>query len=549
MKLSWPVNVWVRLAAVSLLSLLPLSTAVADPTATADSLPATAGSMRGTPISAIEVRTRPIFDPAPGTLGAPLLRLANRLHARTRPFTVRSHLLFREGDPWDPDVVEETARNLRRLQFLTPEWIAPERRGDSLTVVVETRDLWSTLLDFNVERGGGQTYGAIAFTERNLLGLGKEFSAGYSEDPVGISRYLYLYDPAVGGGRARFRVGGATGSDGASNEFYAGMPFYALDAPYALGADGQRATTVARLFERGSEVARLDRRVETVKVEGGVGVRQGDIVRRLTGSFLFYNRRLGASTVVPGAPADFAGGEDNLRIRRVSTTITVWRPDFIERSFVDEMGPIEDFDVGQTAVMELGVAPAFLGGTADEAYVRFGLDAGTSQPFGFGRVRISTESRVRSELIEIVRRFDGRWVTPWQPRHALVLSALGIEGSRVPRDFQVVYGGLNGLRAYSVHALAGRRAWRFNAEDRWTLPQDIGGQLRTGAAAFYDGARAWGPGSGGSDWFHSVGVGVRFSLPRVAPSQILRLDVAWPIQPTRDGRRDPVVTFGSKQAF
>ena len=542
-------NVWVRLAAASLLVTLPITTARAASGDPADSLVAAPGPAAGAPIDAIEIETRPIFDPAAGTLGGTVLSIANRFHVRTRRSTVRSHLLFREGDPWDPAVADETARNMRRLQFLTPERIAAHTRGDSTVVRVETRDLWSTLFDFNVERGGGQTFGSFAFTERNMLGLGKELSIGYSEDPTGISRSLYLFDPAVGGGRARLRVGGATGSDGATNEFLAGLPFYAIEAPYTLLAEGARTTSVARLFERGSEVANFDRRVETLEFTGGFGVRRGDVVRRVTGSFLVYNRRLGPSSVLPGAPADFTGGEDNLRIRRLSVTLTLWRPDFVQRTFVEEMGPIEDFDIGQSAAIELGVAPAFLGGTADEAYARFALDAGASLPIGFGRVRISTESRIRSTPLEIVRRLDARWTTRWQPRHALVLSMLGIEGSRVPRDFQVVFGALNGLRAYSVHALAGRRAWRFNAEDRWTLPSDVGGQLRVGFAGFYDGARAWGPGSGGSEWFHSVGAGLRMSLPRLSPSQILRLDVAWPIVPTRDGRRDPVVSFGSRQAF
>jgi hypothetical protein len=39
------------------------------------------------------------------------------------------------------------------------------------------------------------------------------------------------------------------------------------------------------------------------------------------------------------------------------------------------------------------------------------------------------------------------------------------------------------------------------------------------------------------------------SLPRLAPSQVIRIDVAWPILPSRDGRRDPVVSFGSRLAF
>lgn len=548
MKPSWLVNVWVRLAAASLLATLPNTAAGASQGAPADSLVPVYEPAPGATIDAIEIETRPIFDPPPG-MGGTLLRIANKLHMRTRKSTVRSHLLFDSGDRWSRDRAEETARNMRRLQFLTPERIEGIVRGDSTVVVVVTRDLWSTLLDFNVERGGGQTFGSFSFTERNLLGLGKEVSVGYAEDPTGLSRSLSYYDPALRGGRAQLRVGAATGSDGASSEFLAGLPYYSIEAPYTLQAEGARTTSVARLFERGSEVARFDRRVEHLEVVGGFGSHRGGIVRRITGSFLVFNRRLGSSTVVPGAPADFAGGEDNLRIRRLSGTLSLWRPDYMQRTFVEEMGPIEDFDIGQTAVIELGIAPAFLGGTADEAYARFGFDAGASLPFGFGRVRVSSESRIRSAPLEIVRRLDARWMVPWQPRHTLVLSVLGIEGSRVPRNFQIVFGALNGLRAYSVHALAGRRAWRFNAEDRWSLPDDLGGQLRVGFAGFYDGARAWGPGSGGSEWFHSVGAGLRMSLPRLAPSQILRLDVAWPVAPTRDGRRDPIVSFGSKQAF
>jgi hypothetical protein len=550
-KPSWLVNAWVRLAAASLLTALPISTAVAKDSAAADSLMADSSAVapEGRVIRAIEIKTYEIFETEPGTLGAPVLGIANRLHIRTRAATVRSHLLFREGERWDPAVGEETARNLRRLQFLVPERIEPVIDGDSLKVVVATRDLWSTLVDFNLERGGGQTYGAFSFTERNLIGLGKELSLGYNEDPTGVSRSLFVHDPAVGGSRVRFRAGGATGSDGASNEFSIGVPFYALDTPVAYVAEGTRITSVAHLFERGSEVANFDRRIERLELTAGVGSRRGEVVRRMTGSFLMFNRRLGATTLAPGAPADFAGEEDNLRIRRFSGTLSLWRPDFINRTFVDEMGPVEDFDVGQRVLIELGLSPAFLGGTQDEAYVRFGIDAGTRNALGFGSVRISTESRVRSVPTEIIRRLNARWTSQWGGHHTTVLSVVGIEGSRVPRDFQVVFGGLNGLRAYSVHALSGRRAWRFNAEDRWTVPRDFGRQLRVGLAGFYDGARAWGPGSGGSGWFHSAGTGLRMSLPRLAPSQVIRIDVAWPILPSRDGRRDPVVSFGSRLAF
>src|SRR5947208_16177851 len=43
---------------------------------------------------------------------------ADRLHVETRDHVIRRELLFQEGDPADPDVLCETARNLRRLGFL-----------------------------------------------------------------------------------------------------------------------------------------------------------------------------------------------------------------------------------------------------------------------------------------------------------------------------------------------------------------------------------------------------------------------------------------------
>src|SRR2546422_5107591 len=46
---------------------------------------------------------------------------ANRLHFETREYVIRRELLFEEGDPANPDVLYESERNLRRLNFLRSE--------------------------------------------------------------------------------------------------------------------------------------------------------------------------------------------------------------------------------------------------------------------------------------------------------------------------------------------------------------------------------------------------------------------------------------------
>jgi hypothetical protein len=44
-------------------------------------------------------------------------------------------------------------------------------------------------------------------------------------------------------------------------------------------------------------------------------------------------------------------------------------------------------------------------------------------------------------------------------------------------------------------------------------------------------------------------VGLRIALPQWSLGQVMRIDVAWPVEPTRDGQRNAVLSFGSSQGF
>ena len=113
----------------------------------------------------------------------------------------------------------------------------------------------------------------------------------------------------------------------------------------------------------------------------------------------------------------------------------------------------------------------------------------------------------------------------------------------------MVVGGLNGLRAYPVHAVAGKRLVRWNVEDRHALVSNLFQFMTVGSAVFMDGARGWGSGAEGTGWFTDAGIGLRIAPPRAAIGPVIRVDVAWPISPTRDARREPVLSIGSSQAF
>ena len=523
--------------------------AEAADTSASVSMPDSARDLEGLTIARIDIRAREIFDPRPESRLSLFYRAANLLHVKTRDRTIREQLLFARGEGWNQTRADETARTLRQLDYLEPLRMEAHREGDSVAVAVETRDSWTTQPELNLERAGGVQYGSVGLTERNLFGLGKALSFLYHEDAVGISRSLSFRDPAVWGTRLQLAYGAATGTTGSSDLVSISQPFFAQHARNAFGVSWRRSSSVANLFQSGSEVAELDVRDHQTELWAGRGWTRDDVILRALGSVLVLERDLGPTRLEPGSPPDLAGGDEILWQRRIGAEASVWQPRFIVRRDVNRIGREEDFDVGRSIGMKVGYAPRSFGSTANEGFVRLWTDLGAETGLGFGYARGTFSTRLRRGPLEVIRSLDARWMCDWRPGRVLVLSAYGLAGSDVPRNFQVVVGGLNGLRAYPVQALAGREMVRLNAEQRWVLTRKSMDLVSIGTAAFYDAARAWGPGAVGTTWFNAAGMGLRFASPRGAIGPVIRADVAWPLSPTRDGDREAVFTVGSSQAF
>jgi hypothetical protein len=505
--------------------------------------------VEGLPIKAIVLEPRNIFEPVPDGAFSGLYRVANRLHVRTREGTLRQQLLFEPGDRWRAGIGRELARNLRALDFLNPIAITARRDDDSVVVHVVTQDLWTTTPEFNFESSGGRRYGAISFTERNLAGFGKYLSYTWKHDPVGISQGVSYRDPNLFGTHGRLQVDAGSGSEGASSKVWVGMPFYSLATRRSYGVAWERVTSNPVFYERGAEIASFNRRFESTEAWWAFGGMQDSIVRRLKFGVHLEHIRLGPTVAkAPRIPIEFEGDEESRRVRRGSLTFRHWRPNYLEVREVEQMGFVEDVDVGGSIEAEGGYAPPGFEGV-EEGYVRVRADHGLETRAGFGTVAAQVTSRFRGRPLEIVQEVRGRWVNQTVPRHTFVLAAWGVSGIDAGREFQAVVGGLNGLRAYEVQALAGTRLWRLNVEDRMMLARDFAGLFSIGTVGFVDAARAWGPGAAGSGWFYDAGIGLRVAMPQWTLNQVLRIDLAWPIEPTRDGSRAPVLSVGSSQAF
>ena len=169
--------------------------------------------------------------------------------------------------------------------------------------------------------------------------------------------------------------------------------------------------------------------------------------------------------------------------------------------------------------------------------------------FDLAQVHPAAPIRIRSGLRGTLGSVNGRWVS--QPHRGLTLTGAGLyaAGHRMPRDFQLTLGGLNGLRGYAVRELSGTEVQRLNAEARWLGAGNVLHLVSLGGAVFWDAGRMRGVASGEAPWHQDVGVGLRIALPHSALNGVVRFDIAWPLSATRDARSGPAYSFGSGPAF
>lgn len=185
-------------------------------------------------------------DPAEDTT---LYTLANSIHIRTREAIVRRELLFAAGDPYDPDLIAETERNLRSLPFIRrAEVTGYVSSTGTLSVMVRVYDAWTLQPVFDLKRSGGATDMKFGLSEENVLGYGKTLSVEYGKNGHADTRDFHWADRQVLGTRLRWDL---LAKDSPTSREYAARlerPFFASIARFSYGVTGRYADTPVQTY-------------------------------------------------------------------------------------------------------------------------------------------------------------------------------------------------------------------------------------------------------------------------------------------------------------
>jgi outer membrane protein assembly factor BamA len=490
----------------------------------------------GARIGRITIESRQIFNLEDPQEDRALFRLANRLHMRTHAAAIRAQLLFREGELYRRQTLDETERNLRQLSFLREPRVRPVRYHDGLVdIEILTHDVWTLQFGPSYGRSGGTNQSSLEIQDNNLLGFGKTLAIGAGRNVDRSSSYFAWGDGNVLGSRWRDSVQWTDSSDGYAHGVALWRPFYSLTTRWAGGLSLQQSHWSNSRYLLGHRYDQFDTRMRSTDVYAGwsSGLR-GTSTRRL-----MLGLRQDESRFAPDANGATLGPLPADRLLRYPYL----RFDLITDAFRkttnhDQIARTEDLQFGLNARLLGGWAERGFG--ADRSALIFDSAVSYGRPLAtdldvflsiaaIGRLEhgIATDTRLRAET---------SWYWSTSLHTLLHLRGALDSGRHLDLDHYFELGGDNGLRGFPLRYQQGTHRAIVKIEERvyteWSLWRlfDIGG------AAFFDIGRTSGanpidaPQLG---WLKDAGIGLRLGNSRSSLGNVIHIDLATPIGAAR----------------
>ena len=473
-----------------------------------------------------------VFDTTDPDTDGSFYRFFNRFHVVTRESTIEKQLLFGPGETFDPRLLEESERVLRRNKYFFDATITPKLNDTGeVDVTVETRDVWTLMPEVQVTRSGGENTTVLGVEESNLFGYGHRVLLTWSEDVDRTSTAFEYTNPQVGDSWVQTRLRVADNSDGDSLTFDLVKPFHVLDARRAGGIRVFEDQRREALYNLGEEAAEY--RQERNRYSAFAGFSNGLVdgwVHRFTAGVVYDDNRFSA---VPNPVLPQAVPEDR-RLVYPYVGVEILEDRFQKSANRNQMERSEDFYMGTRVAATLGWSDtsfdadrdAFVyslsgnlgfGSLDDKALLLSALASGRHEDEGAANTTLSVNARYYSSNTDKQLFFA-------------VLNAT--VGDNLDLDNPIEVGGDTGLRGYPLRYQSGDSRVLLTIEQRYFTDWYPFSLFRVGGAIFADAGRVWGRdplGGPNLGWLTDVGFGFRFAPTRLGTRKIVHLDIAFPL--------------------
>lgn len=486
----------------------------------------------GARIGTIRIRALDIFDTSDPAESNAIFRAANAVHISTRPWLIEGALLFRTGDPVSVKRIEETERVLRATRALFEVSIRPVAVTDGVVdVEVTTRDTWTLDPGFSATRSGGASSTSYALREYNLFGTGVGVSFGRYSNVDRSGNEFSIGGERLLGSTLSAGYTQASNSDGRRVAARLLRPFHELDARWAAGVTVSLDDRVDPVYRAGEVVARYRRQEDRVEAFGGrsEGLVDGWVRRWSAGVSMLRDGWAVEPGFVPPAvlPEDETLVSPFLRLEVIEDR-------FVTTRNLNQMGRPEFLAMGLQSSLRIGWASQAFGSTRDALLYAASVSRGF-EPAPRQTLLASAKLDGRFADGAIDRQRLGGQLQYFVPHDRRWLFYVGLSADLLthpgPLDV-LMLGGDNGMRGYPLRYQSGTQRALLTVEERYFTDLYLFRLFRIGAAGFVDVGRAWGGANAGPEserWLADAGLGLRIFSVRAAFSNVLHVDLAFPL--------------------
>ena len=467
--------------------------------------------------------------------------LMNSTHMLTRERVLERELLFQANDSLDFELIEESERNLRHLQFLEKVEIRIDTiSADSVDVYVHTSDQWSLVPSVIIEAGGGLIGLGASLEESNFLGLGKSLYLDFfNESDVGTS-YLFSYDDyQTFGTRWKTKASFETGPLEKSLDLSFERPFYASDVAWSYSIDYYASDEKVRFFLEGEEFSRIQEISQGLFLESAYSFGERYRKRKVFLKYRYEDKNftdLGELTHTP-LPEDYL-------VSATTVEFKIGHNKYTKETQIDNFERVEDIRLGYSTSLSVGKAgfPVAVG----KDWFEFGFYNYYSTKIKQRNYLELLASYNSQEVQNTIYRFRSNFYSKLNSWQTLAFNfsfkyAVDLEYSR-----QFLLGGDSGLRGYKAREFGGDKYFLINLEDRLFSGLEVL-TMHVGGVVFVDAGHVWHRDEeiDLKQLNYSAGFGLRLGYARVSGAPVVRLDLGFPI----NGKGGYGFSFGIDQQF
>ncbi|UCH63086.1 MAG: hypothetical protein JSU77_01115 [Fidelibacterota bacterium] len=473
-------------------------------------------------IGKVTIDRQPVFLTDTSSAINLLYTTANRLHILTRARIIRNELLFSEGDIYVHELVEETERNLRRLDIIGDVFIRRDTVGaHTIDLAVHTRDRWSLELGGSYKQEGGIRTSRITLQEHNFFGGAQRFKVSFNRrsdrmTPDGLD--ISFHDPRLFGSWWKSLIKYQRAEELELRSISLNRTYHTEATTWAAGVYTDQRSMEHYFYDNGirDSTFSLSRSNQSAWFSISSGT-----VRKLRSSAALVRVRT-PSSELPSRPYD------NLDL--VILSLSPRRRIYYKERYLNNFGRVEDIPVGYFFDILVGRNFYHHSPNTPDYYFRLNSEYALKirRKYYLGYRAALSSFLVEGEHKDLILGLEVLHYHRLSTWHTLAARLKGIYGHNWSPFHQLVLGAPGGLRGYPAYALNGQRLLLLNVEDRIFTPLELW-IYRLGGVLFFDMGAVWGETETFSvDKLHpAFGIGLRIENSVQQGSGIMRIDFAF----------------------